>query len=182
MCKRYKKDAAGRPIGPEGKAAYEYNYNMIKAFSDHDYEKVKPYLQDMLRDVLNCKLSIGMTNFHYLQDHPEDLAEIRKVIYIQEWMNKEWTKPFFDNLPENVKMLLQAKMGFRSMITNLISYQGIARGVKLAGAAEIKRLTNENNSSELEDYNDAVGMYQGERKKFTAAVKKYWVYKIRRKN
>ena len=171
--KRYNKNKKGAPVTKEDKAAKDYNIRFMKAYVARDGEKMRPFLEDFVKDVMNLKLTIAYADFEYLQDHgPEFIDVANKLTYLTNLMMYEPEKSFFATLPEGWVEMLQAKKEAATYIAMAVSLISNYHGVGVTGTPGIKDFSQEGKIEDDEDLPDTIEAYYAAREKYNALCRK----------
>lgn len=136
----HRKNRLGRPLTPQDRNYRDMDQRFLDDYISKDLTRRQPHLDRMKEEVLAMNFSMDMFTPEYMSRRAGRLHEmVTKLIYFQNVMNDPINKPYFENLPQYEKDLLNSQVLERyAQLGTLLVTQGNAKGVDVDGAQYAK--------------------------------------------
>lgn len=172
----HRKSRLGRPLTPQDRTLRDMDRRFLDDYISKDLTRRKPHLDRMKAEVLSMNFSMDMFTPEYMSRRAGRIHEmVTKMVYFQNVMNDPINKPYFENLPQYEKDMLDSQvLGRYAQLGSLMVTQANAKGVNIDAAeyAEFKSASDADiYLATLPVYSDAAAeaLEQAEQQAGTAA-------------
>ena len=101
----------GNPASPEDEAHKNADKRFLEDYCSRDINRRKPHLKRMLEQVLSINLTEDQFTTAYLEHHLAEVhAQVGQLIYFENVYKDPVNAPFFDELPQYTKDLIQHRV------------------------------------------------------------------------
>lgn len=108
---RFATDKNGEPEGEKDRLIKQENIRFINDYCSGDVELRRPHLDRMLEEALSVNITEDMLTTKYLEYHVgEVLHQIDKLVYFQNVYDDPINKPYFDELSQATKDLIEYRI------------------------------------------------------------------------
>lgn len=107
----YRTKRNGTPASPEDEARKNEDERFLNDYCSKDINRRKPHLKRMLEQVLSIHLTEDQFTTAYLEHHLAEVnAQVGRLIYFENVYKDPVNAPFFDELPQYTKDLIQHRV------------------------------------------------------------------------
>lgn len=108
----YKADENGNPVNEQEAEKMRNDQQFLADYCSENLERRLPHLERIKNEMLNLRLTEDMLTETYIERHTSEMFDIiAKLTYFENIYSDEINAPYFDNIPEVEKKLLQYRWG-----------------------------------------------------------------------
>ncbi len=135
----YKVDEKGMPVDQENAELMDKERKLMEDYVSGDLEKRKPILENLVKELMDKRIEPSMLNIDYVSEHIVELKNIGdKMIYLENIMNDEINKPFFEEMEPVEKEMLECTISIADVYTGYLDQLLKIRAVNMNHHAYIK--------------------------------------------
>ncbi len=117
----YKVDEKGMPVDAANAQLMDEERKRMEAYVSGDLEKRKPYLESLVKEIMDHRIEPSMMNYEYISAHAAEMKNLGdKMIYLENMRNDPINKPFFDDMEPAERELLEASLTIADAYTGLL--------------------------------------------------------------